>query len=129
MKTAYVDKKGGIVKVKKGLGEWWIVARGNHRVKSNALPPTKTEGESQRLLDDYAANRNWEIYKGVDLMADEKPSAPCLYKCVKCAWVGTDNQKKRVDSKFCADLGVKGWDWVCPDCGHKEFYYQTTEKV
>ena len=55
----YRDDNGEVVEVTHGLGDWWIVARGRHRVKTAALPPRKSADECQRDLDAYAARKRW----------------------------------------------------------------------
>lgn len=60
IRRMYVDDNEVVVEVTHGLGDWWICARGRHRVKSKALPPRKTWQECQRDLDAYAASKNWQ---------------------------------------------------------------------
>lgn len=61
--TPYYDELDRKIAVARGLGDeqgdWWIVARGQHRVKSPALPPRRTPMECQRDLERYAAKRGW----------------------------------------------------------------------
>lgn len=65
--TKYMDEKGAVVEVARGLGDWWIVGRrgstrgSHHRVKSVDLPPRKTAGECQRDLDAYSARKRWPV--------------------------------------------------------------------
>ena len=56
----YLDEDGQVVGVTAGLGEWWIVARNGHRVKTKAMPPRKSPGECQADLDAYAKQHNWQ---------------------------------------------------------------------
>ena len=56
----YLDEDGQVVEVKPDLGEWWIVARNGHRVKTKAMPPRKSPGECQADLDAYAKQHNWQ---------------------------------------------------------------------
>ena len=65
----YHDERGETVEVTHGLGDWWIVARGRHRVKTSALPPRKSAKECQRDLDAYATRKKWRR-----LLAVEVPS-------------------------------------------------------
>jgi hypothetical protein len=58
-KTDYVDLSGIKVEVIQSFNGVWISVRGNHRVKSSALPPRKTRNEAQRDLDAYAFKNGW----------------------------------------------------------------------
>lgn len=46
----------------------------------------------------------------------------CLFDCTKCGWIGTDKQKTKIKSKSLAELDVDGFDYVCQQCNHDEFY-------
>ena len=57
--TKYLDNKGAVVEIVRGLGDCWIVARGRHRVKTQALPPRKVAAACERDLDEYATRKGW----------------------------------------------------------------------
>lgn len=40
----------------------------------------------------------------------------------KCGWIGTDEDKKRVQNRKLSTPGFTVNDLVCPKCGCKEFY-------
>lgn len=61
MGSKYLDEKGRVVEVTRGLADWWICARGRHRVKSKQLPPRKSPEACQADLDKYAARMKWKV--------------------------------------------------------------------
>ncbi|GEM_PF-1259075 len=42
------------------------------------------------------------------------------YKCCRCIWTGTDDEKEEINS--CRFPGINAWDLVCPSCGCADFY-------
>jgi len=57
----YIDDNGQVVEVVKGLSDWWICARGGHRVKTKYLPPRKSADLCQQDLDAYARGKGWRV--------------------------------------------------------------------
>ena len=72
---AYVDDKGYVVAVIRGLRDKWISARDGHRVKSLLLPPNLTWEAAQYDLDAYAAEHGWKEYATDQPVAVDEPPA------------------------------------------------------
>lgn len=59
--TAYIDHNGDRIRVSEGIGggDIFFSKRGNHRLKSPALPLRESAAEAQADLDAYAAKKGW----------------------------------------------------------------------
>ena len=48
-------------------------------------------------------------------------------KCTKCGWIGSQDQQILIASESLKEMGVKGFDHVCPRCGNNEFFEDAKE--
>lgn len=62
----YLDSERRLLHAGRGIGERYMTMRGNHRVKSGALPVRDTFGEAQADLDRYATAHGFELYERGD---------------------------------------------------------------
>ena len=78
----YLDGNGEAVAVVPGLNDWWIVARGRHRVKSQAMPPRRTADACQRDLDAYAIKQKWQAIEEADTATIKERNKPQMQEII-----------------------------------------------